>query len=111
VSEASNGSSEHKRSNSVKSGSSLVKLKTRYGDDIFILAVSASGCPFDEILDKIERKIRICGAPMPEGRRIKLRYKDEDGDYITINTDEDVEMAFELAKKGSDKGTVVLQAE
>ena len=86
-------------------------MKTHYGNDIFILAVQSSGCKFDDILEKIERKIRICGAPMPEGRRIKLRYKDDEGDFITINTDDDIEMAFEMARKTTEKGTVTIMAE
>ncbi|KAJ3314370.1 hypothetical protein HDV04_000332 [Boothiomyces sp. JEL0838] len=90
---------------------SLIKMKTHYGNEIFILAVPAKGCHFEEILDKIERKIRICGAPMPEGRRVKLRYKDEEGDFITINSDDDVEMAFEMAKKTSEKGTVTIMVQ
>ncbi|KAJ3272590.1 hypothetical protein HDV01_005433 [Terramyces sp. JEL0728] len=90
---------------------SLIKMKTHYGNEIFILAVPAKGCHFEEILDKIERKIRICGAPMPEGRRVKLRYKDEEGDFITINSDDDVEMAFEMAKRTSEKGTVTIMVQ
>jgi len=86
-------------------------MKTHYGADIFILAVPSSGVKYDEILEKIERKIRICGAEMPEGRRIKLRYRDEDGDFITINTDDDIEMAFELAKRKTEKATVTIMVE
>lgn len=90
---------------------SLVKMKTHYGTDIFVIAVPALGAKFEELLDKVERKIKICGAPLPVGRRIKLRYRDEDGDFITINSDDDVEMAFELARRTSEKGTVTIQAE
>jgi cell division control protein 24 len=86
-------------------------MKTHYGNDIFILAVPANGCKFEEILEKIERKIRICGAPMPDGRRIKLKYKDDEGDFITINTDDDVEMAFEMAKRTNEKATVTIMVE
>jgi cell division control protein 24 len=94
-----------------RGGNSLIKMKTHYGNDIFILAVASSGCKFEEILEKIERKIRICGAVMPEGRRIKLRYRDEDEDLITINTDDDVEMAFEIARRTHEKGTVTIIVE
>ena len=93
------------------SGSSLIKMKTHYGDLIFILAVPAHGAKFEEILDKVERKIRICGAAMPDGRRINLRYKDEDGDFVMLNSDEDIEMAFDMAKSQNDKGSVTIQAE
>ena len=89
----------------------LVKMKTHYGTDIFILAVSANGPKFDDILDRIERKIRISGAPLPDGRRIKLKYRDEDGDFITINGDDDIEMAFDMARRTTQNGAVVVQAE
>ncbi|KAJ2997791.1 hypothetical protein HDV02_005160 [Globomyces sp. JEL0801] len=96
---------------SLRTSPGLTKVKTHYGDDIFILAVSSKGCKFEELLDKIERKINISGAAMPEGRRIKLRYRDEDGDFISINSDDDVEMAFELARRMSDRGTVTVMAQ
>jgi cell division control protein 24 len=91
-------------------GSSLIKMKTHYGELIFILAVPAQGAKFDDILDKVERKIKICGAPMPEGRRINLRYKDEEGDLVMLNSDDDIEMAFEMARTHSDKGSITIQA-
>jgi cell division control protein 24 len=91
-------------------GSSLIKMKTHYGELIFILAVPAHGAKFDDILDKVERKIKICGASMPEGRRINLRYKDEEGDLVMLNSDEDIEMAFEMARTHSDKGSITIQA-
>jgi cell division control protein 24 len=93
------------------SNSSLIKMKTYYLEEIFILAMPSSGCGFKEVLEKIERKIKICGAPMPSGRSIKLRYRDEDGDYISINGDDDVEMAFDLARRQGVKGTVMIQVE
>ncbi|KAJ3369355.1 hypothetical protein HDU91_007276 [Kappamyces sp. JEL0680] len=89
--------------------SGFIKMKVHYGVDIFIIAVPSLGAKYEDILEKIERKIKICGAAMPDGRRIKLRYKDEDGDFITISTDEDVEMAFEVARRTSP--TVTIQAE
>jgi cell division control protein 24 len=99
------------QSSSIVVASGLVKMKTHYGADIFVLAVSADGPKFEEILDRIERKIRICGAAMPEGRRVKLRYRDEDGDLITINGDDDIEFAFEMARRTSQNGTITIQAE
>ena len=86
-------------------------MKTHYAELIFILAVPAHGAKFDDILDKVERKIKICGATMPEGRRIRLRFKDEDGDFVTLNSDDDIEFAFETARNNSEKGSVTVQAD
>jgi cell division control protein 24 len=92
-------------------GSSLIKMKVHYRDLIFILAVPAHGVKYDDVLDKVERKIKICGAAMPENRRINLRYKDEENDLVMLNSDEDIEMAFEMARTHNDKGSVTIQAD
>jgi len=92
-------------------GSMLIKMKIHYGDLIFILAVPCHGAKYEEVLEKVERKIKICGASMPENRRINLKYRDDDGDFVTLNTDEDIDMAFNMARVSSDKGSIVIQAE
>ncbi|KAI8914354.1 hypothetical protein EDD86DRAFT_199148 [Gorgonomyces haynaldii] len=101
-----------RRSTGTRSATSqLLKLKTHYGQDIFILAVPSKDCKFEDVLEKIERKIRICGSQLPEGRRLKLKYKDEDGDFIIVNTDEDLELAFEAVRAAGDRGAVNIYAE
>ncbi|KAJ3056671.1 hypothetical protein HK097_005348 [Rhizophlyctis rosea] len=89
---------------------SFIKVKTHFGDDVFVIAVPSRGCSFQELSSKIERKIRLCGANVPEGRRLRMRYRDEDGDFITVNNDDDVGLAFESSRNGvgGDKGVVNL---
>jgi hypothetical protein len=99
------------RSSSIKSQASLIKIKIRFGDDIFILAIPSVGAKFEDVLDKVESKIKVCGASLPEGRRVKLRYKDDDGDLISLNCDEDIELAFSVTKKSSGKVSVTIIAE
>jgi cell division control protein 24 len=86
---------------STNSNAPLLKVKTYFGTDIFILAV-ASDCSFGDLVEKIERKIRLSGeGAIPEGKRLKLKYKDEDGDSISISGDDDLFLAFESQRAKS----------
>lgn len=91
---------------------SMIKVKTHYGSDIFVVAVSSLGCSHAELYTKIERKIRLCGAELPAdgGKGLKMTYRDLDGDMIILAGDDDVESAFEVARmsKGRDSGVVNL---
>jgi PB1 domain len=83
----------------------LLKVKTHYGTDIFILAIPAD-CAFSDMVEKVERKIRLSGAPVPENRRMKLKYKDQDGDFISIHGDDDLALAFEAQSSMTDRSVV-----
>ncbi|KAJ3297864.1 hypothetical protein HK104_011432 [Borealophlyctis nickersoniae] len=89
---------------------SVIKVKTHFGTDVFVIAVPARGCSFSELSSKIERKIRLCGSHVPEGKKLRMRYRDEDGDFITVNNDDDVALAFESSRggNGGEKGVVNL---
>ncbi|KAI9295810.1 RhoGEF-domain-containing protein [Neoconidiobolus thromboides FSU 785] len=90
---------------------SQTKVKINYLDDVFIIMVPSS-IDFEELSDKVERKLRLCG-----GRRgnkmedlssgFRMRYRDEDNDFITINSDDDVQMAFESVKGITPGGSVI----
>jgi len=77
-----------------------VKVRVSYSNDIFIIIVPYN-ITYPQLMDRIERKIRICGTngqttipPLTTG--IRIRYQDEDGDFITMNSDDDVQMAFDV---------------
>ncbi|TPX63017.1 hypothetical protein PhCBS80983_g00047 [Powellomyces hirtus] len=84
-----------------------VRIKMHYGTDVFVVAVPAT-CTFLELQSKMERKVRICGgaaaASISEGRRFRMRYRDEDGDFIAINDNRDVSMAFEANRQAPESG-------
>ncbi|TPX72704.1 hypothetical protein SpCBS45565_g00012 [Spizellomyces sp. 'palustris'] len=82
--------------------SPMVKVKMHYGTDMFVVAVPAR-CTFTELQSKMERKVRLCGSAVPEGKKLRMRYRDEDGDYIMINNTEDVSMAFETGRGGKER--------
>ncbi|CAG8460819.1 17373_t:CDS:10 [Acaulospora morrowiae] len=73
---------------------STMKIKVNYAKEIFVIVVSQD-IEYKELCDRVERKIRLCSTQRDESVPLRIRYQDEDGDYITINSDEDVLMAFE----------------
>ncbi|KAG5513318.1 hypothetical protein PMAC_001381 [Pneumocystis sp. 'macacae'] len=74
-----------------------VKVKVSYLDDIFVIIV-APNIGYAQLMEKVERKIHLCGnyATRNLKQPLRIRYQDEDGDHITINSDEDVQMAIEM---------------
>ncbi|KAI8979267.1 hypothetical protein BDF20DRAFT_835320 [Mycotypha africana] len=77
-----------------------IKIKLNFNQGIYVIMCS-SQATFQELFEKVERKIRLVTNIQPrqhknnENDGLKLKYQDEDGDLITINSDEDVQMAFE----------------
>ncbi|GAA5980486.1 hypothetical protein JCM11641_003410 [Rhodosporidiobolus odoratus] len=92
---------------SLPSGSSLsstasataVRVKVYFGEDTFVVVVLDT-VPYLELVDKVLKKIRMCGGDKAriDSNALRLRYRDEDGDRILITSEEDVAMAFETAR-------------
>lgn len=83
-----------------------IRVKVFFGEDTFVVVVLDTAT-YAELVDKVIGKIRLCGAAnsKAETTALRLRYRDEDGDRISITSEEDVAMAFETAKAmASDKG-------
>lgn len=76
------------------SPSNHIKVKVNYLDDIFVILLSPNAS-YQDLIERVEKKIRLCGNPSGESQTFRIKYKDEDGDLITINSDEDVSMALE----------------
>lgn len=75
-----------------------MKVKLHYLDDAFLL-IMPSTVTYSVLLERVERKIRLCGKQTPSPLRIK--YKDEDDDFVTMHGDEDIQMALENGGAGS----------
>ncbi|KAG9316496.1 hypothetical protein JVU11DRAFT_2538 [Chiua virens] len=75
-----------------------VKVKVHFQDDIFVIQVPRS-TEFSELVDKVGKKIRLCG-PRRDDTPFRVKYKDEDGDLISLGSTEDVQMAFESFRPG-----------
>ncbi|KAI6046179.1 hypothetical protein EDC04DRAFT_3103851 [Pisolithus marmoratus] len=80
-----------------------VKVKVHYNEDIFVIHVPRT-TEFIDLVDKVEKKIRLCGPRRDDGP-LRVKYKDEDGDMISLGSTEDVQMAFESFRPG---GQVIL---
>ena len=95
----------------ISTAKSQVKVKVHYNNDKFVLIVPYS-IAYAQLIDRIERKVEFCGA-LPASP-IRVRYQDEDGDFISMNSDDDVQMAFDVGCEGAIKdatgacGTVTL---
>ncbi|KAI9481159.1 MAG: hypothetical protein EXX96DRAFT_481644 [Benjaminiella poitrasii] len=70
-----------------------IKIKLNYNDGIYVV-MCTTDIVYCELMEKVERKIRLVANMQPRDI-LRLKYQDEDGDLITINSDEDVQMALE----------------
>jgi cell division control protein 24 len=72
---------------------SPLKLKLNFNEGIYVI-MTGFDIGYAELIDKVDRKIRLVANLQPTDT-LRLKYQDEDGDFITINSDEDIQMAFE----------------
>lgn len=70
-----------------------VKVKVHFGEDIFIIQVPRQ-TEYHDLVDKVGKKIALCGRRRDDGP-LRVKYRDEDGDLISLGSTEDAQMAFE----------------
>jgi len=75
-----------------------VKVKVHFNEDIFVIQVPRSTEYYD-LVDKVGKKIRLCGSRRDDVP-LRVKYRDEDGDMISLGSTEDVQMAFEAFRPG-----------
>ncbi|TFK44203.1 hypothetical protein BDQ12DRAFT_660997 [Crucibulum laeve] len=75
-----------------------VKVKVHFHEDIFVIQVARS-TEYDDLVEKVGRKIRLCGPRRDDGP-LRVKYRDEDGDLVSLGSTEDVQMAFEQWRPG-----------
>ncbi|KAH9484962.1 Rho guanine nucleotide exchange factor scd1 [Psilocybe cubensis] len=75
-----------------------VKVKVHFHEDIFVIQVPRV-TEYEELVEKVGRKIRLCG-PRREDGPLRVKYRDEDGDMVSLGSTEDVQMAFEQYRPG-----------
>jgi len=76
-----------------------VKVKVHYLEDIFVIQVPRT-TEYEELVERVGKKIRLCGPRRDDGP-LRVKYKDEDGDLVSLGSTEDVQMAFESFRPGS----------
>ncbi|KAH3679588.1 hypothetical protein WICMUC_000921 [Wickerhamomyces mucosus] len=81
--------------NSIPNNSIIVKLI--YEKDLFTMMISLD-INVDEFLNKVEKKVKQCGGVMKN----KVKYQDEDGDFIVIQSEEDWGLVKDMLKEMGD---------
>lgn len=76
-----------------------VKVKVHFHEDIFVIQVPRL-MEYEELVERVGKKIRLCGPRRDDGP-LRVKYKDEDGDLVSLGSTEDVQMAFESFRPGS----------
>jgi len=71
-----------------------LKIKVNYQEDSYLIVVPVQ-CGYAELIERVEKKIRLCGSRRSDAQTLRLRYKDEDNDYIIMKDDDDISLAFE----------------
>ncbi|KAL0081424.1 hypothetical protein F4703DRAFT_1739757 [Phycomyces blakesleeanus] len=73
--------------------SHTLKVKLTYNEGVYCI-VTPHQIKFSDLMERVEKKIKIVANLKPNAV-LRLKYRDEDGDHITISSDDDVQMAFE----------------
>ncbi|KAL4248460.1 CDC42 guanine nucleotide exchange factor [Abortiporus biennis] len=76
-----------------------VKVKVHFHEDIFVIQVPRT-TEYEELVERVGKKIRLCGPRRDDGP-LRVKYRDEDGDLVSLGSTEDVQMAFESFRPGS----------
>ena len=77
----------------------FVKVKVHFHEDIFMMQVAMS-TEYEVLVQRVEKKIRLCGLPRKDDGPLRVKYRDEDGDLVTLGSTEDVQMAFQEYRPG-----------
>lgn len=78
------------------------QLKVRVNCDSgnYITLVVAFNISYQSLIDRIDAKLaRFMSSSIGKGN-LKLRYRDEDGDFVTIESDDDIQIAFMEWREG-----------
>jgi cell division control protein 24 len=54
---------------------------------------------YQDLVEKVGKKIRLCGGRR-DGGPLRVKYQDEDGDLVSLGSNEDVQMAFDTSRLG-----------
>lgn len=89
-------------------GDAPIRIKVYWGEDLFVIQVPRT-VGYGELVARVQKKIRLCGGGNTEGP-LRLKYDDEDGDRISLSTDEELQMAFDMtASRSTGQGQLTLR--
>lgn len=78
------------------------QLKVRVNCDAgnYVTLVVGFNITYQSLIDRIDAKLgRFMNTSIGKGQ-LKLRYQDEDGDFVTIESDDDIQIAFQEWREG-----------
>ncbi|CAK7262620.1 Guanine nucleotide exchange factor for Cdc42p [Sporothrix epigloea] len=71
-----------------------LKVKVNYDTSNYMTLVVAFSITYQSLVDRIDAKLaRFTNSSIGKGN-LKLRYRDEDGDFVSIESDDDIQIAF-----------------
>lgn len=77
-----------------------LKVKVNYEAGNYFTLVAQFNITYESLVDRIDAKLaRLTNSSIARGD-LKLRYRDEDGDYVTIESDEDIQIAISEWREG-----------
>ncbi|KAG8969523.1 hypothetical protein FRC03_002384 [Tulasnella sp. 419] len=71
-----------------------IKVKVHFKEDLFVIIVHR-GIEYGELMEKVGKKIRLCGGVRNESQAFRMRYRDEDGDMIALAGNDDLQIALD----------------
>ncbi|CAE6379082.1 unnamed protein product [Rhizoctonia solani] len=77
-----------------------VRVKVHYKTDLFQIIVPRDTV-FNDLVSKVAHKVRLCGEAGERDAPLRVKYRDEDGDMISLGSDDDVQMAFDGTRTSS----------
>lgn len=73
---------------------SQLKVKVNCDSGNYVTLVAAFNITYQSLIDRIDAKLnRFTNSSIHRGD-LRLRYRDEDGDFVNIESDEDIQIAF-----------------
>ncbi|OTB03475.1 hypothetical protein M426DRAFT_12621 [Hypoxylon sp. CI-4A] len=78
-----------------------LKVKVNCDNGAYITLVAPFNIAYQSLRDRIDAKLgRFTSSSIAKGN-LKLRYRDEDGDSVTIESDDDIQIAFSEWREGA----------
>jgi cell division control protein 24 len=77
-----------------------LKVKVNYESGNYFTLVAQFNITYQSLVDRIDVKLaRLTNSSIARGD-LRLRYQDEDGDFVTIESDDDIQIAISEWREG-----------
>lgn len=77
-----------------------LKVKVNCDSGNYLTLVANLNITYQSLIDRIDVKLaRFTNSSIGKGN-LRLRYRDEDGDFVSIESDEDIQIAFSDWREG-----------